>query len=73
MQNLSIQLAEKGLLPDALIRYGIRQRLKNKLELLQNSPRSTAEWIKALWMGFALRSTEFSVMEVISTSIGQWS
>ena len=48
MQNLSIQLAEKGLLPDALIRFGIRQRLKNKLELLQNSPRSTAEWIEAL-------------------------
>jgi cyclopropane-fatty-acyl-phospholipid synthase len=48
MPNLGILLAEKGLLPDALIRYGIRQRLRRKLRQLEAQPRSPADWIEHL-------------------------
>lgn len=48
MSNPGILLAEKGLLPDALIRYGIRQRLRRKLRQLEAQPRSSADWIEHL-------------------------
>jgi cyclopropane-fatty-acyl-phospholipid synthase len=48
MPNLGIQLAEKGLLPDSFIRWGIRQRLRRKLRQLESDPRSSAQWIEDL-------------------------
>jgi cyclopropane-fatty-acyl-phospholipid synthase len=48
MPNTGIQLAEKGLLPDCLIRFGIRQRLHRKLRQLQAEPHSPESWIERL-------------------------
>lgn len=48
MPKIGIQLAEKGLLPDCLIRFGIRKRLSRKLRQLKANPRSPADWIETL-------------------------
>lgn len=48
MPSIGIQLAEKGLLPDCLLRFGIRQRLRRKLKQLEAQPRSAQNWIEAL-------------------------
>ncbi len=46
--SIAIKLAEKGLLPDTLIRWGIRSLLRERLANLYNAPNSTQEWIQEL-------------------------
>jgi cyclopropane-fatty-acyl-phospholipid synthase len=46
--SIAIQLAENGMLPDSLIRTGIRKLLKERLESLGESPKSDQDWVEAL-------------------------
>ena len=46
--DLASTLAERRLLPDSLIRYGIRKQLATHSQWLEKNPRSTESWIEAL-------------------------
>lgn len=46
--NTAIKLAERGLLPDALIRHGIRRLLVDRLESLGQSDKSDRDWIREM-------------------------
>lgn len=46
--GIAIQLAEKGALPDSLIRKGIRKLLAERLDSLKALNRSDADWIREL-------------------------
>lgn len=46
--SFAITLAERGLLPDALIRTGIRALLAERIASLEANPRTDAEWIEHL-------------------------
>ena len=46
--DLASTLAERRLLPDSLIRYGIRKQLAAHSQWLEKNPRSTESWIEAL-------------------------
>ncbi len=56
MQAL-IQLAESGLLPDPLIRAGIRRLLAGRLRSLEAAPRAEADWVAELSKGPVAEST----------------
>mgnify|MGYP003324171365 CR=1 FL=1 len=46
--NTAIKLAERGLLPDSLIRRGIRKLLDERRSQLSENPKSDTEWIAEL-------------------------
>lgn len=46
--SIAIQLAERGLLTDSMIRVGIRKLLAERLVALSNQPGSEADWIAVL-------------------------
>lgn len=46
--TLPIQLAEKRILNDSLIRFGIRRRLSRKVRSLEGDPVKTKEWVAHL-------------------------
>lgn len=53
-----IRLADRGLLPDRLIRHGIRKLLAERLTSLHDQPKSDAAWIRDLTDGPLAESTE---------------
>ena len=56
-------LAEKRLIPDSLIRIGIRQQLKKHSKHLQNESKSTEDWIKSLSNSPIAEATEISKIQ----------
>ncbi|MDP4880214.1 MAG: hypothetical protein NWR36_10050, partial [Opitutales bacterium] len=46
--NLAIQLAERRLLSDQLIRKGMRKLLAERLEQIKATPRSSQDWVDSL-------------------------
>ena len=46
--SIAIKLAERGLLPDSLIRVGIRRLLAERLQAIRRADRSDADWIQKL-------------------------
>lgn len=46
--SILIKMADHGLLPDSLIRRGIRQLLAERIDSLERQPRSDAEWVTDL-------------------------
>lgn len=48
MKKQLLQLAENGKIPDALLRIGIRQLLKKRLQQLHANPETTASFLKRL-------------------------
>ena len=46
--SLAVYLAEKRILNDAIVRFGIRRRLAGKLNALARSPRSSEDWLQDL-------------------------
>lgn len=48
MKKLLIQQAERGRIPDPLIRFGIRRLLKERLDSLAAEPESTEDFLKRL-------------------------
>jgi cyclopropane-fatty-acyl-phospholipid synthase len=46
--SIAIQLAERGLIPDSLIRSGIRKLLRERLAAISRLPKSQVDWIAEL-------------------------
>ena len=46
--NFAIQLAERRILSDALIRKGMRKLLSERLQQITANPRTAEDWVKAL-------------------------
>ena len=53
-------LAERRLLPDSLIRWGIRNQLKQHSLFLANNPKSDQSWIEELSKGPIAECTDTS-------------
>ena len=56
--SLSIQLTERGLLPDALVRRGIRRLLRQRIREIAEDPRGDADWVRELGAGSVAEATD---------------
>jgi cyclopropane-fatty-acyl-phospholipid synthase len=56
--SLAIHLAERRLLPDGLIRVGIRKLLAERLQNLEQHPKTTEEWVQDLQQRDLAENTE---------------
>jgi cyclopropane-fatty-acyl-phospholipid synthase len=50
MLKQALLLAEKGLLPDSLIRFGIRQLLKKRLDEISHQDTETSQDLKSIFL-----------------------
>jgi len=50
MLKQALLLAEKGLLPDSLIRFGIRQLLKKRLDEISNQDSEKSQDLKSAFL-----------------------
>ena len=56
--SLSIQLAERGCLPDTWVRHGIRRLLRQRIREIGADPRGDADWIRELGAGAVAEATD---------------
>ncbi|MGC6455059.1 MAG: SAM-dependent methyltransferase [Coraliomargaritaceae bacterium] len=56
--NIAINLAERRILSDTIVRYGIRRRLSKKIRTLEQAKKSSAEWVAELEEGSLAEDTD---------------